>query len=150
MIVTASTRANQPVSLEVSYELPNQSYLCAGEILLSPFIVVGNMSEDETELQLKLPFLRELPEDSASMTKWIRFFGAPSDDGVPMWKDIRSAEELDAFMVEIREDYAKLYTQQNVTFCIVGSRDEPTVLYDYGAGETTDLKTRLDGVAGVN
>ena len=137
MIMTESNCENQSVSLEIFYEFPSPSYLSSGEILLSPFVVVENMSEDETELRLTIPFLRDLPEDANSMAKWIRFYGSSSGDDPPMWQDIKTAEELNAFMVEIREDCAKLHTQQNVSFSIVGSRDEPVVLYDYGTGMYT-------------
>ena len=134
VVTTEGNNENQAVSLEIFYELPSSSYLNYGEVLLSPFIVVGNMSEDETELRLTIPFLRGIPKHTESMAKWIRFYGSTSGDNVPMWRDIRTVEELDAFMVEIGDDYAKLHTQQNVTFCIVGARDETAVLYDYGAG----------------
>ncbi|CAB4000650.1 Hypothetical predicted protein [Paramuricea clavata] len=139
VVITESSSENQSVSLEIFYELPSPSYLSSGEVLLSPLVVVGNMSEEETELRLTFPFLRDLPEDADFMAKWIRFYGGSSGDDVPMWQDIRTAEELDAFMVEIQQNYAKLHTQQNVSFCIVGSRDEPAVLYDYG--------TELEGEA---
>jgi hypothetical protein len=132
VVITESNCENQSVSLEIFYELPSPSYLSSGEILLSPYVVVGNMSEDETELRLTIPFLRELPDDVGSMAKWIRFYGSSSGEDAPMWQDIKTMEELDAFLVEIGEDYAKLHTQQNVSFSIVGSRDEPAVLYDYG------------------
>ncbi|XP_028398065.1 uncharacterized protein LOC114521735 [Dendronephthya gigantea] len=124
----------QPISLKILYELPSASYRKPDEILLSPFIMVGNMSEDVSELRLTLPFLRDLPEDTDSMAKWIRFYGAPSGNDTPVWRDIRTAYEMGAFMVEIRKDHAKLCTQQNVTFCIMGSRIEPAVVYDYDAG----------------
>lgn len=134
VVITESHCETQPISLEIFYELPSASYLKPDEILLSPFVMVGNMSEDVSELRLTLPFLRDLPEDIDSMAKWIRFYGKSSGDDTPAWRDIRTAHEMDAFMVEIRKDYAKLCTQQNVTFCIVGSRTEPAVVYDYGAG----------------
>jgi hypothetical protein len=140
VVITESSSENQSVSLEIFYELPSPSYLSSGEMLLSPLVVVGNMSEDETELRLTFPFLRDLPEGADSMAKWIRFYGGSSGDDVPMWQDIRTAKELDAFLVEIQQDYAKLHTQQNVSFCIVGSRDEPAVLYDYGTGNIRHIR----------
>ena len=134
MVITESNCENQSVSLEIFYEVPSPSYLNSGEVLLSPYVIVGNMSEDETELRLTIPFLRDLPEDVGSMAKWIRFYGSSSGDDAPMWQDIKTAEELNAFMVEMGEDFAKLHTQQNISFSIVGSRDEPAILYDYGGG----------------
>ena len=94
------------------------------------------MVEQQTELRLTVPFLSDQPEDVHIMTKWIRFYGSTSKDASPVWRDIRRAEELSAFMVEIGEGYAKLYTQENIMFCIVGSRDEEEdgEQYYYGSG----------------
>ena len=134
VVVTEGSNENQTVRLDVFYELPSSVHLDHGEVLLSPYIVVEDMSENESSLELTVPFLQKRPKHTESMAKWIRFFGSTSAENVPMWQDIRTAEELDVFTVEIGDDYAKIHTQQNVTFCIVGSTDENAVLYDYGAG----------------
>ena len=134
--VAESSSSTQTVDLEVCYQPLNPSYLEPGDILLSPFILVTNMVEQQTELRLTVPFLSGQPEDVHMMTKWIRFYGSTSKDASPVWRDIRRAEELSAFMVEIGEGYAKLHTQENVMFCIVGSRDEEEdgEQYYYGSG----------------
>ena len=148
VIITESTSEYQSVSLEIFYEPPSSSYLCTGEILLSPFVVVACMPEEETELQLTVPFLRDVPDDTDTMAKWIRFYGSSSGDDAPMWQDIRTAEEMQTFMVEIRENYAKLHTQQNVTFCIVGSRNEPAVVYNYETGIVSSMALWVSQVPG--
>lgn len=132
MVISESNYEGQAVSLDIFYELPTPEYLGSGEMLLSPYVVVGNMSEDmsQTDVKITIPLLRDRPSDADSMAKWIRFYGGSSGEGAPMWQDIRTPEDLDAFMIEITSDHAKLHTQQNVSFCIVGSRDEPAVLYN--------------------
>lgn len=134
--VTESGCAKQTVDLEISYQPPDSSYLEPNEILLSPFVMVTNMVEEETEIQLTFPFLSNLPDDADTMAKWIRFYGSLSDYAPPVWRDIRRIEDLESFMVEIFDDHVRLYTQENITFCMVGSR-EPEEEYDYGSGMRT-------------
>ena len=130
--VSRSHRKKQAVSLLISYDLPGASTLNADEVVLSPFVIVGNLAESEAELRLKIPFLKMQPEKLHSMAKWLRFYGSCEDGATAVYQDIGMSHD-ESFMLEIGNDYAVMHTQENVMFCIVGSRDE-TKLHNYGTG----------------